>query len=462
MSTETAEWLIRQREARGWSRPQMARELIKAGRARGEKHLPDPDSLKHNIYRWEHGTGVSHEYVTLYCAVLAIEFREFPRQKRTRSKPKTSTALAVRDHSQVPEHGRLIYRGSEVPPGSFAVEHEVMMAAHESSDHAADHDQQGLGDITLEQLRADVMRLSRQTDTGSPLAAFLDMRRVRDRVYRLLDRRLWPREQADLYFVLGCVNGLMGITANRLGYPDAAEELIRAGGAYANAIDHAALRGLLRAKLSTVMYWRGHFRESHDLAVDGLRYLSQGPMGANLYLNHAQAAARLGDLGTARRAVGLAHAARDSDYSDDLVQLGGEEFALSRATTYAKAGRALAETGDGGPEAAEELGRAISLYDQGGTGDEQHWFGGKPLAITDLALVHLQSGALDAAVEVLAPVMVLPPDQRVSTLTTRLARVRDELVTPAFRDSPQARDLGDQIENFTREAVTASLHSLSG
>jgi hypothetical protein len=78
MSTETAEWLISQREARGWSRPQLARELIKAGRARGEKHLPDPDSLKGNIYRWEHGTGVSHDYVTLYCAVFGIEYREFP------------------------------------------------------------------------------------------------------------------------------------------------------------------------------------------------------------------------------------------------------------------------------------------------------------------------------------------------------------------------------------------------
>jgi hypothetical protein len=45
---------------------------------------------------------------------------------------------------------------------------------------------------------------------------------------------------------------------------------------------------------------------------------------------------------------------------------------------------------------------------------------------------------------------------------TRLAVVRDELATPAFQGSPQARDLRDQIENFSRETVTASLHSLSG
>jgi hypothetical protein len=107
---------------------------------------------------------------------------------------------------------------------------------------------------------------------------------VRDRIYRLLDRRLRPRDQADLYFLLGCVNGLMGLTANRLGYPDAAEELIRAGWAYASTIDHGPLRGMLRAKLAYVMYWRGWFREARDLVADGLRYASQGPLGADLHL----------------------------------------------------------------------------------------------------------------------------------------------------------------------------------
>lgn len=336
------------------------------------------------------------------------------------------------------------------------------MAAHESGDHAAEREQRGVGDATFEQLQADLARLSRLTDSDSPLTAFIEARRVRDRVYRLLDRQLWPREQADLYFLLGCVNGLMGITANRLGYPDAAEELIRSGWAYANAIDHGPLRGLLRAKLSTVVYWQGRFREARELSADGLRYLSQGPVAANLHLNLACAAARLGDPDTARQAIGHAHAAREADYSDDLVQIGGEEFALSQATTYAKAGRALADTGADGREATAELEHAISLYDQGGDHGEQHWFGGKPLASTDLAMIRLSSGALDAAASALEPVLALPPAQRVSTVTTRLARVRSELAAPLFRGSPQARDLGDQIEEFNHQAVTAGLHSLTG
>ena len=42
----------------------------------------------------------------------------------------------------------------------------------------------------------------------------------------------------------------MGVTANRLGYPDAAEELIRAGWAYANAIDHRPAAGACCARSS--------------------------------------------------------------------------------------------------------------------------------------------------------------------------------------------------------------------
>jgi hypothetical protein len=335
------------------------------------------------------------------------------------------------------------------------------MVAHDSSDHAAEHEQHGVGEATLEQLRADLARLSGLSDTGTPLSAFLDMRRVRDRIYRLLDRRLRPREQADLYFLLGCIHELMGLTANRLGYPDAAEELIRAGWAYANTIDHNALRGMLRARLSYVTYWRGWYRESRDLAADGLRYASQGLVGTNLHLEHARTLARLGDPDAARREVGLAHATREAGYSDDLAEIGGEEFALSRAATCSMAGGALAEVGDG-HEAAGELETAISLYDAGPGPGEQHGVAGKALAGTDLAVIRVRSGALDGAEAALEPVLILPPAQRVSTLTARLARVRDELAAPVFRGSTQARDLGNQIEEFGREAVSAGLHTLSG
>jgi hypothetical protein len=341
------------------------------------------------------------------------------------------------------------------------VQQEVLMAAHEGSDRAEDAEVPGIGQGTLEQLRADLVRLSHLTDTGEPFAVFLDLRRVRARVYRLLDKQLWPREQTDMYFLLGCLNGLMGIAANRLGYPDAAEELIRAGWAYATAIDHRPLLAKLRYQQSYVAYWQGRPVQCRDLAASGLEYVSEGPPGGELHLNFARAAARLGDLDAARQAVADAHDARERDYSDDLLEIGGE-FSVSLATHHGFAGLALAETTGAEEQAAEELERSIGLYDAGPGPGEEHWFGGRPLAGIDLAAIRLRSGALDAASTALEPVLRLSPTQRIGALTDRLDRVRTELAAPIFRGSAQAHDLDERIEDFGRETVVAGLHSLPG
>jgi transcriptional regulator with XRE-family HTH domain len=453
MSETLGAWLRQQREARSWSQREMARQLIQAGRDTGDTSMPGIDSVCHNINRWERGQGgLTERYKLRYCRALGIPPSQF-------------------GHQQVPPDpvdpdllipAAVAYRGRQDPQmGDPAVEREVLMAAHDGSDHAEQAEEHGIGDATFEQLRADLVRLSHLTDTGEPFAVFLDMRRVRDRIYRLLDRRLWPREQADLYFMLGCLNGLMGVTAERLGYPDAAEELIRAGWAYAIAIDHRPLLAMLRQQLSYVSFWRGRTMESRDLAASGLEYLSQGPAGADLYLKYARAAARLGDADAARRAIADAHNAREREYSDDLLEIGGE-FVVSLATHHGFAGTALAEIKGGGSEAAEELERAISLYDAGPGPGEEHWFGGKAFAGIDLAAIQLRSGALDAAVSALEPVLALPSAQRITALTTRLTLVRTELAAPIFRGSAQARVLDERIEEFGREAITADLHSLPG
>jgi tetratricopeptide (TPR) repeat protein len=483
-SSELGAWLRQQREARGWPKAEMARRLVQAGRDSGDKAMPTTSGMLHNIHRWEREGGLSERHKLHYCRTLGIPASQFGPRQGTELPDQATTQAIIQPASASPGT-RLVpglglnripdladphlpippviaYRGRREPGlERFTVEQEVVMAAHEASDHAAEHEQHSVGEATLEQLRADLIRLAGLSSAGSPLPAFLEMRRVRDKVYRLLDRRSRPREQADLYFLAGCINELMGLTANRLGYPDAAEELIRAGWAYANVIDHHALRGMLRARLSYVMYWRGWLSESRDLAADGLRYAPQGLPAANLYLEHARALARLGDGDAARSAVSLAHAAQESEYHDDLMDIGGEEFALSQASAYSMAGGALAEVDGAEREAEAELERALSLYDEGPGPGEQHGFAGKALAGTDLAAVRLRSGALDAAAAALEPVLNLAPSQRISTLTIRLRRVRNELTAPVFRGSAQAREIGDQIEAFSREAITSGLHALA-
>jgi tetratricopeptide (TPR) repeat protein len=480
--TELGTWLRQQREARGWARREMARRLIQAGRDTGDTAIPGIDSMCQNIRRWERGQcTLTERYRLCYCTALSIAPGQFgaaqPHQTgaqggtpslvvspgsslaRARSANPSARNLADPDLLALLAVAYRGIHGSDMD--RFMVEREVLMTAHESSDHAEQAEQPGIGDITFEQLRADVIRLTRLIDSGEPLKAFLDMRRVRDRIYRLLDRRLWPREQNDLYFLLACLNGLMGIPANMLGYPDAAEELNRAGWAYAHAIDHRPLMAWLRGELSVYAYFRGRFEESRDLALSGLEYLSVGPHGAGLHIYHARAAGRLGDTDAALQAVHDAHQARNQDYNDELLDIGGN-FAISEATHFGLAGAALTAAAGAEREAAEELEHAIGLYDRGPGEHEEYWFGGKPLAGIDLAVVKLRSGALDAATTALEPTFSLPAAQRITDITIRLAAARDELVAPVFRGSAPARALGEQIEEFGRETVVAGLHSLPG
>jgi transcriptional regulator with XRE-family HTH domain len=462
MPTDLGAWLREQRETRGWSRADMARRLITAAKSAGDQSMPGADSMGHNIYRWERGlSDLSERHKFNYCRVFGIKPAQFGPQMPERPEPGRRPDAPA----QPPPAGvcRPIPRhedGSRHQDGRFTIQREVLMAAHEGSDHAARAEDHGIGEATLEQLRADVVRLSHQSDTDEPFPLFTDMRRVRAKIYQLLDRRLWPGEQSDLYFLLGCLNGLMGLTANRLGYPDAAEELIRSGWAYATAIDHRPLLATMREELAHVASWRGMIRESRDLAADGLRYLTAGPIAADLHIRYAQASARLGDMDAARRAITAANEAREREHHDDLLEIGGE-YAISQATHHYFAGAALTEVAGAERQAAEEISRAVRLYEAGPGPGEQHWFGARALASIELAAIRLRSGALDGAAAALEPTLVLPPARRISLLMPRLGMVRAELAAPVFRGSAQARQLDERIEAFGRGGVAADLHSLA-
>ena len=57
MAETLGAWLRQQREARSWTRREMARQLIQAGRDTGDTTVPGMDSMCHNIHRWERGRG---------------------------------------------------------------------------------------------------------------------------------------------------------------------------------------------------------------------------------------------------------------------------------------------------------------------------------------------------------------------------------------------------------------------
>ena len=362
--------------------------------------------------------------------------------------------------SPVPEPVAYRWFPEPVLGGSW-IGREVEMAAHDGSEHAERAEERDIGDATLEQLHSDVIRLSHDYMTGEPFTLFQEMRRVRDRMYAALDRRLWPRDQTDLYLLVGCVNCLMASAAHDLGYPHASEELIRAGWAYAVAIDHKPLMAKLRADLAHVAFWQNRPRQSRDLAGSGLQYLADGPNAAQLHLKYGRAAAQLGDADVARKAIGQAWHARELPDQDELLQLGGE-FGFSRASQHYLAGSILLEITGAERDAITELEHAMELYAAGPERGEDHSFELRMLAHINLAVARLRVGELDAAKPALLPVLALPPGQRIDPLPQRLDTVRAELASSRYHGSAQASDLAEQIEDFSRDTIVGVLSALPG
>jgi hypothetical protein len=430
----------------------MARRLIAEAKSQGQP-APGAGSVVHNIYRWERGDGVSPRYVLLYCAVFGISPKAFPgrRGPGAGAGPRPASPGDIACGMQVPDTG----------DRDTTVGQEVRMAANDGSDHASDAEQRGIGDATLAQFRADVARLSREYMTGEPVPLFKEMRRVRDRMQDAAGRRIWPADTADLYLLLGCLNCLMAAVADDLGYPDSAEELLRAAWAYALVIDHGPLKAKIRADLAAVAYWRGQPQRSLGMAQEGLQHLAAGPNASQLHLKLGRAAATLGDAGAARRAIGLASDARELRSDDDVLHLGGE-FGFSQASQCYLAGSVLLDIPGAAPDAVTELERATELYAAGPQDGEDHSAELRMLAHIDLAAALLRSGELDGVGPAIAPVLALPAARRIDPLPQRLGIILSELAGSRYQGSPQASALAGEIQDFTRDTIAGTLGDLSG
>jgi transcriptional regulator with XRE-family HTH domain len=449
-STTLGSWLRRQREDRGWTRSEMARQLSRAARAKGDSSVPGIDNISHNIYRWERGAVAPAErYQLYYAGAFGIPFSQFgvsPDMAGT-GPPVPAPAAC----HQTP------------PPlaGASAIRREALTAAHEGSEHAERAEQRGIGEATLEQFRADVVSLSAQYLTGETFELFLAMRRVRNRIAEALERRQWPRDAGELYLLAGCLSALMAAAATNLGYPEAAEELIRSGSAYATIIGHRPLMARLRLGAAYAAYWDGRPRQSAELARAGLQVLAGGPLpsgplpsgqsAAQLYLFAGLAAARLGDADGGAQAIAAANDARERDHrerGDELLEIGGE-FGFSRATQLYYAGFILSESGR--DDAVRELEGAVARYEAGPGPGEQHSRKCEMLARAELARARLRAGALDAATDALAPVLALAPAARTAVQGQRLAVIGAELAHPIYRGSAPARDLLEALTCFARD-----------
>jgi hypothetical protein len=190
----------------------------------------------------------------------------------------------------------------------------------------------------------------------------------------------------------------------------------------------------------------GVHRAAHALLRGGRQRLAQ--MRELLRIEayrEANAIALFGDAPRARAA--LRKAGRASEGLDDD---GTSAWSFSRGRQAIFTLSVCVHTGD--PDGALRAAQEADAYWAAG--------GGKVTATwaqvrAGAAMAYLLKDSLEGAAGQLGPVLELPPDQRISTVTGYLDGISAMLGTRRFDGSPIAERLGEEIREFTAAAATA-------
>lgn len=322
----------------------------------------------------------------------------------------------------------------------------IMAAAHEASEHAGRAETTNVGEATLEQLDADVLRIANEYVHVPPLPMVVEMLRVRRRVYRLLEGHQKPADTAHLYLLAGILSGLLANASTDLGYHDAAAEQARAAWAYAEITGHNGLRAWTRGMQALIEYWSERPRQAARLAQGAQRFADSTTAKVRLLNIEARMWGRLGNLEETNRCVRVAAEARESPTAADTLhdEIGGV-FGFNDAKGHYYAGATYIHLGQA-DLALTATRQAIDLYTAGPA--DQRSYGAESLARIDFAMAHLLKGSLDGAIDALQLVLALPVDKRIAQLNERLTGVRHRIAYPAFRDAQEAHELDERIEEF--------------
>jgi tetratricopeptide (TPR) repeat protein len=348
--------------------------------------------------------------------------------------------------------GNTVSRAADVAEFNM-LEEVTIMAAHESSRHAAESDG-SVSPAVIEQVQAEVWRLARNYADMPPLRLLAESRQARNLAYMALDRTKRPTQTKDLYLAAGQLCGLMAVASFDLAVWQAAAEQARAAHVYAELVDHPGLRAWARGTQALIAYWTGRPRQAVVLVEAGLDRAPTGAAEARLRCIEARAWSHIGGdphrTTDALRAADDAHAGRGGDDLHDEI---GGEFGWGPSRHAACAGTALLAIGNAAG-AVERARRALQLLPDdplGGLLTER--------AHIDLAAAELALGHLDATEEALARVWLVPAPQRRHSLTDRLAHIARVLGSKRWHDDHQASELRDHIEVFNTEAEARALPS---
>ncbi len=404
--------LRRERESRHWSIDDLAERTRLSTKT---------------ILRAEQGRGLNPETGRILCASLgkgADELGLVPRGRARDSRSVLTPPPIPLSNCQL--------ASSRVSVSDDLASLTALITSSNTSDEAIEHIEQATvvlaekhTQVTARRVLADVLQFHRKTQTL-----------LRSGKQRLRQTRHLIRIDSDL---LAHASVLLG----DLGQDQAAHD-------YGNA----ALLGMQEAEtsqanacyaLAKTARWQQKYAEAADLALRGFECGTVSPMSVQLSYYEANSAALLGDGSRAKtalaRAEGIADALRGADTGISLWSFPAERqamFALSVALRTGDTDGAL---------------RAAMTADQGWATGDPHIPGTWAQVRIGAAIAHMLKDSLDGAVEQVTPMLAMPPEFRIATVTRWLAELDHHLSSRRYASSPIASSMRQQIRDFNANAL---------
>jgi hypothetical protein len=200
--------------------------------------------------------------------------------------------------------------------------------------------------------------------------------------------------------------------------------------------------GITWSVMAKTARWQVRFVEAAELARRGFEVTGRTRVRTELAYREANAIALFGDAPRARAA--LQRAERTAEDLDDSTS--AWSFSRQRQAIFALS--VCLHTGD--PDSALRAAAAADAYwDAGAVKVAATWAQVRAGA----AIAYLLKNSLDGAAAELAPVLELPPELRIQTVTGYLDEIGAMLAAPRFADSNLGSGLRQQITEFNASSV---------
>lgn len=358
--------------------------------------------------------------------------------------PGESRFLAPAQNGDPQAGGQLMGRGwsiNEFTQGDkSATSALISRVASESRSFGLGHDMYEVNASNMEQIEEEVIRLSVDFVEGDPFDTFIRSRQLRDTIFGLLEKRVFPRQQTDLYaFGARTCGYLAAASSDFYGQYQAGVDHCRVARQFSDISADLELRAWSLSLHSGICFWQGEWAQAAELAerASELAVTRSGVLRA--VSMHVRALARLGNverLATVVRASEARHADDQNDNEKGMILFSDTNYLRHLGTANLWAGESV--------KAREQLTVALESY----LSESPENFAVIATIRADLAMSLLNERDVEGASETLGPLLSVAADRRLEGAIRRMRDLRSVLQSDVYAHSPVVKDLSLQIDEF--------------